>query len=104
MFVIFNHNRDNLIPITEGTYDCINNTFHLKNSLPEEQTPELIKRLVSIKDTPIKSIEVERRNHDLIDSYEDLNARILAVRKSLNQRADGLSFMILTIDIENKQQ
>lgn len=103
MFVIFNHNRDNLIPITEGTYDCINDAFYLKNALPEEQTPELLKYLASIKDIPIKSIEVERRNHDPLDSYENLNGHILNIRKTLNQRADGLTFTILTIDIENKQ-
>ena len=103
MFVILNHDKDHPIPITEGTHDYLNRAFHLKNSLPEEQTQEIIDYVVSLRNTIITSIEIEKRNHEPIDSYQNLNGHILNVEKTAFHRGDGLNFLLLTIDIENKQ-
>lgn len=100
MLAIINGDKKNAIKITEGTYDYVNQIFHLKNSIPEEQTKEMIDYICSLKDTIITSIEIQRRNHDWLDSYTDLNAKLSNVDKHIHHRYDEIA-MILNIDIAN---
>lgn len=100
MLAIINGDKKNPIKITSGTYDYVKQEIHLRNAIPEEQTKEMIDYIYSLKDTQITSLEIQRRNHDYLDSYEDLNARILNVEKHIQYQNEDI-IIILSIDIIN---
>lgn len=101
MFVIFNNDTEHPIKMTEGRYDYIDSLFYFKNSIIEEQTEEMINYIKQLRNVTIYSIEIQRRNHELIDSFENLNARIMNINKSMETNSDGNVFSVFNISIYN---
>ena len=100
MLAIINGDKKNPIKITSGTYDYTNSVFHLKNCNPEEQTKEMIDYIRSLKNVQITSLEIQRNNHDFLDGYEDLNAKILNFEKHMSYQGESVT-TVLTIYITN---
>lgn len=105
MLAIINNDKAHAIPIAEGVYDYMAQTFHLKNCDPEEQTPEMMKNLLSFRGKTITSLEIQRKNHDFIDEYKDLNAHIVNINKLIrysNETDEEEVITVLNIDILNE--
>ena len=101
MLVIFNNDKEHPVKMTEGSYDYIESTFHFKNTFIEEQTSEMVNYLKTLKNTTITSIEIQRRNHDFVISFDDLNCHIANMSKLIQPHGDELMFVIFNLDIIN---
>lgn len=101
MFVIFNNDMEHPIKMTEGRYDYVDSLFYFKNSIIEEQTEEMINYIKELRNVTINSIEIQRRNHELIDSFTNLNARIMNINKSIETNSDGNVFSVFHVSIYN---
>ena len=101
MFVIFNNDIEHPIKMTEGRYDYVDSLFYFKNSIREEQTEEMINYIKQLRNVTINSIEIQRRNHELIDSFTNLNARIMNINKSMETNSDGNVFSVFNVSIYN---
>ena len=65
----------------------------------------MMKNILSFRGEEITSIEIQRRNHDYVDSYKDLHACISNINKLIrysNETDEEEVLTILNIDIVNE--
>lgn len=103
MFVIFNNDVEHPVKMTDGRYDYMGSHFYFKNTIPEEQTDEMINYIKALQNTTINSIEIQRRNHDFVISFKDLHAHIVNINKDMEANGGDSVFIIFNIDIVNEE-